>query len=183
MPLSRCVVHVLLTAILAACASAPRGAGPTTGSAASADTSATQAGSTVAERRARCAPVHESLLALGPVHAECDVDARARLRGQPARVNFSPGRAAAMRGSCYEARFELVVDERGMPDSRLVRVVRGNNTEFTEAARASVLADRYTPALKDGAPVRSVVKAERMIMTVVVRSNGPPPMATRPSGC
>lgn len=81
---------------------------------------------------------------------------------------------------CYNAVIAVVVDERGSAVPATARIIRTNDTEFAQAFLSTVPAWRFTPAQKNGMPVKQVVELGQAAMTRVVRSdrpmNAPPPM-------
>ncbi|HYD53151.1 MAG TPA: hypothetical protein VEA99_11005 [Gemmatimonadaceae bacterium] len=133
----------LLAAALAGCAANP--------------TPAPAPGEPQADERG-CPPVHQSLLARGPVYAPCDVDVAARpVTAPPPVSSFMSGASAReRRRSCSEAMLEMVVNERGDPVPELIRVARTNDHAFAQAARQAYAQLRFSPAVKGGAVVRQV---------------------------
>ena len=95
-------------------------------------------------------------------------------------MDFNP--RAAVR-DCYNAVIAVVVDEGGSPMPQTARIVRTNDTEFAQAFLNTIPAWRFTPAQKDGMPVKQLVELGEAAMTMRVRSdrgmNPPPPMRQR----
>lgn len=117
-----------------------------------------------ASSREACAPVDSGHGGGVPVYRECGVDQPARIRGEPARMEFNP---TSGRQSCYRAVIEMVVDENGEPVTGTARIVQANNSEFGLAALHSALATRYHPARKGGMAVRQVVSVGRAAVAQV----------------
>lgn len=112
-------------------------------------------------RACRDTPVDSSVVD-SPVYHACHTDRAARERGPRPRLEWEPTPGEITDGSCFRADFEFVVDTLGIPEVGTVRVIRSTNPRFTEAARARIGAMRYTPAQRDGRPVRQVVRMSEM---------------------
>jgi len=112
----------------------------------------------------------------GPVYRDCGVDTPVkRLSGQNVQPNFNPsptvGRITSPRTVCYLADVEFVVDPRGMPEAETARVVRTTDPSYSQAWLDVLSALKYEPALKDGAPVRQVMR-EKFMHAVTVAPVG-----------
>ena len=124
-------------------------------------------------------------MAMAPVFRDCEVDRTAKV-SKEVRPNFQPEQYGA-RSSCFRTELEFVVDTAGRPEMDAVKVVSDNSAELTEAVKQALPALRYEPAMRDGKPVRQLVryKSGVAVRTVVVSSSsGPPSSASmRPPGC
>lgn len=128
--------------------------------------------------REPCQPVDSSFALGAPVFRECGVDRQARPRGAPPRMEFDPRPPVK---DCYSAVIAVVVDERGSTVPETAKVIRSTDPEFGLAFLNSLPEWRFTPALKDGMPVKQVVEIGRAAMPRVVRSDrpmNPPPKPT-----
>jgi hypothetical protein len=111
-------------------------------------------------------------LRTGSVFTECTVDVPARLQNPNARINYTPQPMGAS-GGCYSAELKFVVGHDGIPETETARVVRSNPPAFGDAVLASLVQWRYSPATKDGNPVRQIVREKRaMTLAVVVAGSG-----------
>ena len=144
------------------------------------------AGSAAAQRKGgRCTGEASDSIAGGPsvVFRDCDVDQPAKVR-QRIRPAFEPALAAPGDG-CYRTELEFVVDTAGRPELAEVRVVSGNSPELAAAVRAALPGLLYTPAVRDGQPVRQLVRYKASLATkgqvVAGRPSDPPgPPGRRP---
>jgi hypothetical protein len=123
-------------------------------------------------------------LAGGPVFKAHAVDDSARVTNfRSVEIGYTPARAGGPAGPrCHKAEVDFVVDIRGRPESGSERVVDATDPGIGEALLKAVPQYRFTPALKDGAPVRQIVRMVHAISTafVVVRAGpggtlSPPP--------
>lgn len=112
-------------------------------------------------------------LAGGPVYRECAVDEPAR-RLNSIAPDFRPSEIPRSGKQCFSAQIEFVVDMEGMPEASTARLVRTNNPQYGEAVLAIVQRLRYSPASKDGVPVRQIVQ-HRSMGAIAVTQGGPPP--------
>lgn len=111
-----------------------------------------------------------------PVYRECGVDRKARLT-QNAPVDYRPAIVARTpsRGDvCYVAEVEFIVDPEGIPERNSIRLVRTTDTAYGNAVLSTIEKLRYGPALKDGMPVRQLVRERR---TMALRAA---PVASNP---
>lgn len=116
----------------------------------------------------------DSAYALGsPVYTECGVERPARVRGRMPPLDFQP--TPPIR-NCYSAMIAVVVDERGSPLPATARIVRTSDSQFAHAILNAIPSWRFTPAQKDGMPVKQIVELEQAAVMTVVRSDRP----TRP---
>ena len=154
----RFAIAALGVIITAACSAATRGSGA-----------------------ARCAPqeIDSSWTVGGPVYRACEVDRAARWENTYTRPpDYTPTRG------CETAVLDFVVDERGVVDLTTVRTQRSNSLELVEALVASLGRFRYRPAMKNGVPVRQVVRLPIAVaMTRVMVGLPGPPAATVRSAC
>lgn len=130
-----------------------------------------------------------AFLAGGPLYRDCGVDRPAEMvRGS---VDFSPP-GNPRRDECFNAEVEFIVDRDGRPEHGTVRLVRTSHPPFADAVVSSVPGWSYTPAQRNGATVRQVVRerrvlAVRVVTTVTTTSGGagagrPPRPTTPPRG-
>ena len=129
------------------------------------------AGATSRAGQARCVLTHadSAYLASAPVYRDCAVDRRARLLTTAVRPEFSPSSRPAGGTACYSAQIEFVVDSAGVPELATARVVRTNNPSFADAVLATVPGWRYLPALKNGIPVRQIVRENQSMAVQVMQ--------------
>ena len=127
--------------------------------------------------REPCRPVDSSFALGAPVFRECGVDRQAKARGRQPRMDFNPRPPIK---ECYNAVVAVVVDERGSPMPATAKIIRTNDTEFAQAFLNTIPTWRFTPAEKDGMPVKQLVELGEAAMVRTVRSdrpmNSPPPM-------
>jgi hypothetical protein len=74
---------------------------------------------------------------------------------------------------------EFVVDENGVPVASPVRLVRSTSSEISQALLRGVPDLRFAPALKDGEPVRQLV---RFGMGIMITRNRASPATMSPAG-
>jgi hypothetical protein len=119
------------------------------------------------------AKVDSAFASLGQVYRDCDVDREATRIANGAHIDL----VGVTARPCMSVDLEFVVDENGRAIPAPVVIVRTTSRDFGDAVAASVPSWRYTPAQKDGNPVRQLVKTHEMVQTrtVVVRSNSPVP--------
>ena len=160
----RTAIGVVCVVLLTACA---KGATSGSGAVAPQAASAVQRG---------CQAIDTSFALGTPVFTECGVDRKALERGRRPTPEFSPRPPVR---ECYNVVVAVVIDERGMPVPATARVVRSNDSHFTQAVLNTIPAWRFTPAEKDGLPVKQVVEIGLMVATRVVRSDRPmsPPLS------
>jgi hypothetical protein len=154
---------IISGAVLAACGSAPRAGGG-----------------------ADCllADDDSTFLAGGPVFRECAVDEPARERRRIPPTGFRPQTPPAGGGmKCYLVELEFVVDTNGMPETKTARVRRSTDTNYTDAVLTTLAQWRYSPAKKDGMPVRQIVRetSAAAVGVTVVRAGDPTPPRTTPT--
>jgi len=103
----------------------------------------------------------------GPRYFRADeLDARPQVR-----VRVEPQFPALALAPAGRVVLRLYIDEKGEIDDVVVESADANGA-FAEAARRAFAAARFTPGVKDGVPVRSLVRIE-------VRFGLPPPPAVR----
>lgn len=133
------------------------------------------AGGTRAARA--CPPLPTDYQTYEGLYQTCNVDQRARVTSTP-RPDFS--RLEPLINSnagCYTADFTLVVDEKGVPVARSVRLVRANSQSYARAIEEMVHGLRFEPAKKDGMPVRQFYEYEAKMQYRSMSGTGsrPPP--------
>lgn len=146
------------------------------------------AGSAAAQRKGgRCAGEASDPSVGSPpaVFRDCEVDQPAKV-SQRIRPAFEPALAGTGDG-CYRTELEFVVDTAGRPEIAEVRVVSGNSPEFAAAVRAALPGLLYTPAVRDGRPVRQLARYRASLATkgrvVVGRPSDPPGPPGRQPAC
>lgn len=129
--------------------------------------------------RRSCAPVDSAFLGGGPVFRSCSVDDSARVVSGRTFFDYQ------LRPSetCARAVVEFVVDESGAPDVTTAHVVRASSTAFSDAVVRSIASWRYSPAKKDGVPVRQLVRIEPGAVMVAVRAGDNPSPPSRMPRC
>jgi hypothetical protein len=136
------------------------------------------------EKKCRETPI-DSTTPSSPVYRDCHTDHAAKVRGTPARIDWQPDRSETRDGACFVAEFEYVVDTTGVPDLSTLHMRRSTNPGFSDAVRTRIATLRFTPAERDGRPVRQLVEwREKAGMRVVVSSfpgGGAP--RSRPPNC
>ena len=118
-------------------------------------------------------------LANGPVYRDCNVD-RAAVETSAVRVEFNPPIDRYQRTmQCYRADLQFVIDANGILEPGTAKVVESNDGAFAAAALASLERRKFRPAMKDGQPVRQIVKKrEGMATRVATVPVGQAPMPT-----
>lgn len=87
------------------------------------------------------------------LYQACAVDVSARPIGQrPPAFRPTTGR------TCFFVEFEVVVDTAGTAEPGSMRILETNDMSYARAARALVPTMRFTPAHRDGRPVRQVMR-------------------------
>ena len=136
------------------------------------------AGCASGKRVAReCPPLPADYQSYEGLYQECNVDQRARVATTP-RPDFS--RLEPLINSsagCYTADFTFVVDEKGVPVDRSVKLVRTNSQSYARAIEEVVRGLRFDSAKKDGTPVRQFYKHEAKMQYRSMSATGrrPPP--------
>ena len=93
---------------------------------------------------------------VAPVYRKCEVD-------RPALAidtTFVPRGLHSPAQSCLSAVVEFVVDKNGIPLRQPVKVVQTNSLDFARVLLHSISRWRYQPAMKNGHPVRQLVRIE-----------------------
>ncbi len=124
------------------------------------------AASAQAKRRCSGDPPDASLLALGPVYRDCEVDRPARMRGADLPLDFVPDQRPGASG-CYRAEFQFVVDTTGRPETATMRAAPSNDRGLEEAIRGNLAQVRYEPAIRQGQRVRQVVVYARTMAPLI----------------
>lgn len=119
------------------------------------------------------------------VYLACQVDREAKPRGIAPRIDWTPPASELRDGSCFRADYQFVVDTLGIPDLRTIRDVGATNSGFQQAARDAIPRLRYSPALRNGAPVRQLVSYTQSaaIRRIITSSPAGSPPSTRPPRC
>ena len=167
---------IVLTAVLATFALACGGSrgNPEVAPAGSADASVQEG----TGRRRGCATIDSVMLAYAPVYAECEVERRARLK-RPLIVNFTPQRGDPVR--CFRTVFDIVIDAAGDPIKESIKINRNTSSAFHEAVLSALLSASYTPAEKDGAAVKQIVRIDQAMQIMRSSGQGSAPIVTRPN--
>lgn len=115
----------------------------------------------------------------------CQVDREAKPRGMAPRLEWTPARSEVRDGACFRAEFQFVVDTLGIPEVATILDVGANSADFQQAARDAIPRLRYSPALRNGSPVRQFVSHQQSaaIRAVVSASPSSRPSASRPPRC
>lgn len=165
-PPTACAVKTTLAIVLAAALAA--GCASSGSSNASRDPNAPKRGS---RNSATCpARIDSMFLTHGTVYRACDVDTPAHQQPTSVRPDIQPTR----NDRCMSAEFEFVVGTDGIPEGDVVRLVSSNNSSFADAVRRIIPALRFTPAIKDGQPVRQLARYASMV-TISISSGGAMP--------
>jgi hypothetical protein len=132
--------------------------------------------------RQDCQATDSSFVLGSLVYTECGVDRPARELGRQPRMDFGPRPPFK---ECYNAVVAVVIDERGSTVPASARIVRTNDTEFAQAFLNTIPGWRFTPAQKDGLPVKQVVQIGQGLMVRVTSGSRPmgPPSPTRSPRC
>jgi hypothetical protein len=112
----------------------------------------------------------DSIAASGAPYPACAVDRPAKKRND-LRPFFRPD-DTAVGTKCYRTELEFVVDTAGRPEPGDVRVVGGDSPELADAVRQALPGLRYSPAMRDGQPVRQWVRFKWVMATRVVVTRG-----------
>lgn len=86
------------------------------------------------------------------VYRACEVDQEVRPRGRTNPTQWEPSVPGIK--DCYMAVVGFVVDEQGIPQPQTARIIRTNDPSFAGAILDALPSWRYSPAVKDGQPVR-----------------------------
>ena len=121
-------------------------------------------------RNGRCTGEPVDTTAADAIFRDCDVDRAAKPRSE-VRPMIRP-EVLGNSGGCYTAEFEFVVDTTGTIEPDDLRLVRSTSTELADALKAVLPALRYTPAIRNGQPVRQRVRYKQSVVTRVVVSGG-----------
>lgn len=97
----------------------------------------------------------EELAAAHAVYSAAQVDKQAELAQDPLEVKYPPSLFAS--GIDGTAVAEFVVDAKGTIERETFEILSTTHPLFGEAVEQAMLKARYTPAIKDGAPVRQLV--------------------------
>ena len=129
------------------------------------------------KRHGRCIGEAPDTTAVDVVFRECDTDRAAKVRTE-IRPLIRPEALGA--GSCFKTELEFVVDTSGAIEPAGVQVVSGNSQELGQAVMASLGGLRYTPAMRDGHPVRQRTRYGMSIVRQVSSGIGPGRPPVRP---
>lgn len=132
---------------------------------------ASLAGSAAAQRRGgRCIGAPPDTTTTGPntIYRSCDVDRAAKLT-KSVRPAFDPDTEHPV-PQCVRAEVEFVVGVDGIPETSGAHVVSGNSTVLADAVIAALPGFRYTPAVRDGLPVRQWARFKWSISVSVISS-------------
>jgi len=114
-----------------------------------------------------------------PVYRDCSVDRPARFVGNGGtRLNFQ---TPSQPPPCISADLVFVVDSTGKPETSTARLDRGGYRAFGEALIATLDSWSYEPAIRDGIPVRQIVKSHHSATTAPA-SDGSPRRGVPPAG-
>ena len=100
----------------------------------------------------------------GPVYQDCEVESRAKRRGDEPRLELDPVRLGSD-SACKRVAFVFVVDTRGAVELASVRTTGSDHPELEAAVRATLPRLRYTPAKRANQPVRQVMVYSRSVAT------------------
>ena len=150
---------------------------------------------TPGEQTRRCVPatVDPRYARFGIVYTACEVEKAAtplRQSGATATervdaIATMSSRSRSPSSSCSSAEVEFVVDEEGRVITESARVIRSTDAAYGESVLRALPALRFTPARKEGRPVRQLMRHGRAIGTTVVavRGGGAPVRTARPPRC
>jgi hypothetical protein len=129
-------------------------------------------------QRCEIAEDHPALTnALTPVYRDCDVDVAASARETP--LSYTPS-AVPRTSTCLYAEALFIVNVDGRPEPGSIEIVRNNDPALGGQLASAVRGWRYTPAQKDGQPVRQLVRSMRaMAIAVTAVPAGVVPSASR----
>ena len=125
-----------------------------------------------------CDPLPADFQGLGELYSQCEVDQRVRLVNSP-RADFSRLKPLGTSG-CYSADYLFVVDAKGIPQARTVKMLRNNSVTYADAMREVINGLRFEPARKNGVAVPQLYLYEPRMRYVVTTSGSgasrrPPP--------
>ena len=100
----------------------------------------------------------------GPVYQDCEVEPRAKRRGDEPRLDLDPVRLGSD-SACKRVTFVFVVDTRGAVELASVRTTVSDHPELEAAVRATLPELKYAPAKRANQPVRQVVEYSRSVAT------------------
>lgn len=129
-----------------------------------------------------CAPLPTEYQSYEGLYRDCAVHQKARLITGPSRPDFSRLQPlATSTAGCYTAEYQFVVDEKGLPVQRSLRLVRTNSPTYADAIQETLTGLRFEPAKKNGMPVPQLYDFDaKMSYTVVM---GGSPSSRRPPPC
>jgi hypothetical protein len=142
------------------------------------------------QARAQCmlTAADSAYIAGGPLYRDCAVDSPAKALAN--RLNYDPSARPDPRPQpgtrCYAADVTFVVGPDGRPEPETVRLVRSNDAHLGQSLVRSVADWRYSPALRDGVPVRQIVQERRAVavaVSVVSSASGRPARPPAPPRC
>jgi len=100
----------------------------------------------------------------GPVYQDCEVELRAKRRGDEPRLDLDPVRLGSD-SACKRVAFVFVVDTRGAVELASIRTTVSDHAELEAAVRATLPQLRYAPAKRANQPVRQVMEYSRSVAT------------------
>jgi hypothetical protein len=156
---------------------------PTLLTAACASANSTTSSKASDDSRCQLSRADSAYLKGGPVYRDCAVDQPAKALRSDVMPNFTPSSLPTRVNNtkCFTAELEFVVDERGIPDAETARIVSTSDPGFAKAWLDVVPNLRFQPAVKDGSPVRQIVRSKQKSAIVMQPVSGG--MSTRPPSC
>lgn len=140
-----------------------------------------------AQRASRGCPAIAADSAAGsaPVYLACQVDREAKPRGIAPRPDWTPSQGEVRDGACFRAEFQFVVDTVGMPEVATIHDGSATSANFQQAVRDAIPRLRYSPAMRDGMPVRQLVSYKQLVGIRAMSSSSPSgrPTTSRPPRC
>jgi TonB family protein len=122
----------------------------------------------------RCKPVDSTWTEFGVVLSDCEVDKKARIKGT-LRPEYNPSTRGSI-PTCLKAVVDVVVDENGAPIGPSIRLVSTTDPEYGRAVLDAVRLAKFSPAEKDKAPVKHLLRIENggpiMVRSSVGAVNG-----------
>lgn len=100
----------------------------------------------------------------GPVYQDCEVELRAKRRGEDPPLDLDPVRLGSD-SACKRVTFVFVVDTRGAVELASVRTTVSDHPELEAAVRATLPMLKYVPARRADKPVRQAMEYSRSVAT------------------
>lgn len=130
------------------------------------------------------APPDSTWLSAGPIYRDCEVDTPAVQEDEGPRYPNGPFIQLRLGRPCLHIIMDVVVEPNGRVNRDQVRVVSSDHPVMTEETLKTLRGVRFTPAVKDGQPVRQLARYARSVrldgMAMRIGRVGRPPPSQPP---